>query len=280
MPRRTGPTRRELISEIRANFTEINIRASDIKREVEETGTPSEFLSNQQNIFKALTNTVSRNKISTGNLSKFNKTRLNDILEQQRLFLNSKWSTAEGREEIRQKQFETLQSRVPNMTEEEFDNLRGFFGKNKDIIYSVLIEYGLISSDQVVDIMMEGVTDMELLKALERIDESQREGIISFDEMPRGNIRSFIQYTAEHPVLYSELVESRLLTSNQFVDIISSGIPENDIINALNRIRENEAVGSISLNEITSENMTHFIQYTATNPEESVVSIYERFSNF
>ena len=99
MPRMTGPTRAQLISEIRANFTEINIRASDIKREVEETGTPSEFLSNQQNIFKALTNTVSRNKISTGNLSKFNKTRLNDILEQQRLFLNSKWSTAEGREE-------------------------------------------------------------------------------------------------------------------------------------------------------------------------------------
>ena len=243
MPRRTGPTRRELISEIRANFAEINIRASDIKREVEETGTPSEFLSNQQNIFKALTNTVSRNKISTGNLSKFNKTRLNDILEQQRLFLNSKWSTAEGREEIRQKQFETLQSRVPNMTEEQFDNLRGFFGKNKDTIYSVLIESGLISSDQAVDIMMEGVTDMELLKALERIDESQREGIFSLNEMPRGNIRSFIQYTAEHPALYSELVESRLLTSNQFVDIIASGIPENDIINALNRIRENEAAG-------------------------------------
>ena len=280
MPRRTGPTRRELISEIRTNFTEINIRASEIKSEVEETGTPSEFLSNQQNIFKALTNTVSRNKISTGNLSKFNKTRLNDILEQQRLFLNSKWSTAEGREEIRQKQFETLQQRVPNMTEEQFDNLRGFFGKNKDVIYSALIESGLISSDQVVDIMMEGVTDMELLKALERINESQRDGIISFDEMPRGNIRSFIQYTAEHPVLYSELVESRLLTSNQFVDIIASGIPENDIINALNRIRENEAVGSISLNEIASGNMVHFIQYIATNPEESVVSIYERFSNF
>ena len=97
--------------------------------------------------------------------------------------------------------------------------------------------------------------------------------------MPRGYIRSFIQYTAEHPMLYSELVEKRLLTGNEFVDIMMSGIPETDIINALNSIRENEAVGLISLNEIPRGNMLSFIQYIALYPEESVVSIYERFSD-
>lgn len=277
MPRTSGPTRAQLISEIRANFTEINIRASDIKREVEETGIRSEFLSNQQSIFRALTNTVSRNKISTGNLSRFNKTRLSDILEQQRLFLNSKWSTPEGREEIRQRQFETFQQRVPNITEDEFDNIRAFFSRSNNI-YAALVESGLLTSDQVVDMITAGITETELINALNKIGESQREGIISFDEMPRGNIRAFIQYTAEHPVLYSELVESRLLTGNQFFDLMTSGIPESDIINALNRIRENEAVGSISLNEIPRGNMLSFIQYTALYPEESVVSIYERFS--
>ena len=278
MPRWTGPSRAQLISEIRENFREINARASGIRSEVEETGIRSEFLSNQQSIFRALTNTASKVKFSTGNLSRFNKTRLNDILEQQRLFLNSQWSTPEGRAAIRQRQFETFQQRVPGITEETFDNIRGFFSEDNRV-YSELVESGLLASSQAVDMMNSGITDNELISALDRIGESEREGIISFDEMPRGNIRSFIQYTAEHPVLFSELVESRLLTSNQFVDIMMSGIPENDIINALNRIRENEADGSISLNEITRGNMMSFIQYTALYPEESVVSIYERFSN-
>lgn len=278
MPRWEGPTRAQLISEIRANFTEINIRASEIKREVEETGIRSEFLSNQQSIFRALTNTVSRNKISTGNLSRFNKTRLNDILEQQRLFLHSQWSTPEGRAAIRQRQFETFQQRVPGITEEAFDNIRAFFSRSNNI-YAALIESGLLTSDQVVDMIRAGITETELINALNKIGESEREGIISFDEIPRGNIRAFIQYTAEHPMLYSELVESRLLTGNEFVDIMMSGIPETDIINALNSIRENEAAGLISLNEIPRGNMLSFIQYTALYPEESVVSIYERFSN-
>lgn len=277
MPRWTGPSRAQLISEIRENFREINVRASEIRSEVEETGIRSEFLSNQQSIFRALTNTASKVKFSTGNLSRFNKTRLNDILEQQRHFLNSQWSTPEGRAAIRQRQFETFQQRVPGITEEAFDNIRGFFS-DENRVYSELVESGLLASSQAVDMMNSGITDTELISALDKIGESEREGIISFDEMPRGNIRSFIQYTAEHPVLYSELVESRLLTSNQFVDIMMSGIPDTDIINALNRIRENEAVGVISLNEIPSGNMLSFIQYTALYPEESVVSIYERFS--
>ena len=279
MPRWSGPSRAQLISEIRENFREINTRASGIRSEVEETGIRSEFLSNQQSIFRALTNTASKVKFSTGNLSRFNKTRLNDILEQQRLFLNSQWSTPEGRATIRQRQFETFQQRVPGITEEAFDNVRGFFSE-ENRVYSELVESGLLASSQAVDMMSSGITDTELINALDKIGESEREGIISFDEMPRGNIRSFIQYTAEHPMLYSELVESRLLTSNQFVDIMMSGIPENDIINALNRIRENEAVGSISLNVIPRGNMLSFIQYTALYPEESVVSIYERFSVF
>lgn len=198
MPRITGPTRAQLISEIRENFTEINIRASDIKREVEETGIPSEFLSNQRSIFKALTNTVSRNKISTGNLSRFNKTRLSDILEQQRLFLSSAWSTPEGREEIRQRQFRTFQQRVPNITEEEFDNIRAFFSSSNDI-YSELVESGLLTSDQIVDMISSGITDDELISALNRIGENERNGIISINEIPRGNIRGFIQYTATNP---------------------------------------------------------------------------------
>ena len=279
MPRWTGPSRAQLISEIRENFREINARASEIRSEVEETGIRSEFLSNQQSLFRALTNTASKVKFSTGNLSRFNKTRLSDILEQQQLFLNSKWSTPEGREEIRQRQFETFQHRVPGITEESFDNIRAFFSRGNNI-YAELIESGLLTSDQVVDMITSGITEAELINAMDKIGESERKGIISFDEMPRGNIRSFIQYTAEHPTLYSELVESRLLTSNQFVDIMTSGIPENDIINALNRIRENEAVGSISLNEILRGNMLTFIQYAALYHEQSVVSIYERFSVF
>lgn len=198
MPRWSGPSRAQLISEIRENFREINTRASEIRSEVEETGIRSEFLSNQQSIFRALTNTVSRNKISTGNLSRFNKTRLNDILEQQRLFLSSAWSTPEGREEIRQRQFRTFQQRVPNITEEEFDNIRTFFASDNRI-YSELVESGLLTSNQVVDILSSsGITDDELISALDRIGENERNGIISINEIPRGNLRGFIQYTAEN----------------------------------------------------------------------------------
>lgn len=198
MPRWSGPSRAQLISEIRENFREINVRASEIRSEVEETGIPSEFLSTQRSIFKSLTNTVSRNKISTGNLSRFNKTRLNDILEQQRLFLNSQWSTPEGRAAIRQRQFETFQQRVPGITEEAFDNIRTFFSRGNDI-YAALVESGLLTSDQVVDMISSGITDDELISALDRIGENERNGIISINEIPRGNIRSFIQYTATNP---------------------------------------------------------------------------------
>ena len=198
MPRWSGPSRAQLISEIRENFREINVRASEIRSEVEETGIRSEFLSNQQSIFRALTNTASKVKFSTGNLSRFNKTRLNDILEQQRLFLNSQWSTPEGREEIRQRQFRTFQQRVPNITEEAFDNIRTFFSRGNDI-YAALVESGLLTSDQAVDMISSGITDDELISALDRIGENERNGIISINEIPRGNIRSFIQYTATNP---------------------------------------------------------------------------------
>lgn len=197
MPRWSGPSRAQLISEIRENFREINIRAAEIRSEVEETGIRSEFLSNQQSIFRALTNTVSKVKFSTGNLSRFNKGRLTDILAQQRLFLNSQWSTAEGRAAIRQRQFETFQQRVPGITEEEFENIRTFFSQ-EDRIYSELVESGLLSSNQVVDMMSSGITETELVNALDRIGENERNGTISLNEIPRGNIRSFIQYTAEH----------------------------------------------------------------------------------
>lgn len=198
MPRWTGPSRAQLISEIRENFREINIRASEIRREDIQTGTQSEFLLNQQSIFRALTNTVSRVKISTGNLSRFNKTRLSDILAQQRLFLRSRWSTAEGRAEIRQRQFETFQQRVPGITEEEFENIRTFFSHGNRI-YSELLESGMLASDQVVDMMASGITETEFIIALNRIGENERNGTISLNEIPRGNMRAFIQYTAENP---------------------------------------------------------------------------------
>ena len=198
MPRWSGPTRSQLISEIRENFREINVRAAGIRSEVEETGIRSEFLSNQQSIFRALTNTASKVKFSTGNLSRFNKTRLSDILEQQQLFLNSRWSTPEGREEIRQRQFETFQQRVPGITEETFDNIRTFFSRGNDI-YAALVESGLLTSDQIVDMISSGITDDELISALDRIGENERNGVISINEIPRGNMRSFIQYTATNP---------------------------------------------------------------------------------
>lgn len=197
MPRWSGPSRAQLISEIRENFREINTRASEIRSEVEETGIRSEFLSNQQNIFRALTNTASKVKFSTGNLSRFNKTRLSDILAQQQLFLSSRWSTTEGRAEIRQKQFETFQQRVPGITEEEFENIRTFFSHGNRL-YSELVESGLLTSDQVVDILTSGITETELVGALNRIGKNVRNGTISLNEIPRGNMRAFIQYTAEN----------------------------------------------------------------------------------
>lgn len=151
MAKRQGLTNKELAQLIRENMVEINARVKDLKEDELQTGIKSEFLNNQLTALRAITKTKSKNKVATGNLSKFNKTRLQRILLQQKLFLGSKWSTKEGREEIFNQQLKTLQNTNPDLSAQDLRNFQSLMSSNNNILNS-LLEQARISSDQLLEI--------------------------------------------------------------------------------------------------------------------------------
>lgn len=152
--RRGRPKKRvyrvDLIEAIRSNMAEINERVEELRNEVAETGIKSDFLSNQLNIFRALTKTKSKKRVATGNLSRFNKMKLNDILEQQKKFLNSKWSTKEGRQEIDARRRQSFRNRGYDLTDEQYNI---FTRLMSDDTLSQLREQKLLDSWQVLDVV-------------------------------------------------------------------------------------------------------------------------------
>ena len=100
--------RNALIDKIKTDMTEINRRFREIREEERQSGVPSEFLRSQRVKFTDLTKAKNKYKIATGNLQKMSVTKLKTMQNLQKHFLNSKWSTPEGRAEIFEKQYATF----------------------------------------------------------------------------------------------------------------------------------------------------------------------------
>lgn len=150
-PKKKAPLRKDLMMEIRKNMEEVNKRVQLIKKDQESKGKKeSDFVNSQYNKFRALTGTKSKNRIATGNLSRFNKKKLNDILHQQRLFLDSKRSTLEGRAEIESKSRDTFKKKGYNFNDKEWELVTDMLSND---LVSQLNQSRLLSSDQIVDIV-------------------------------------------------------------------------------------------------------------------------------
>lgn len=150
-PKKKAPLRKDLMMEIRKNMEEVNKRVQLIKKDQEDKGRKeSDFVNTQYNKFRALTDTKSKNRIATGNLSRINKKGLNDILHQQRLFLDSKRSTLEGRAEIETKSRETFRKKGYDFNDKEWELVTDMLSND---LVSQLNQSRLLTSDQIVDIV-------------------------------------------------------------------------------------------------------------------------------
>lgn len=164
----SGLTNEVLRTYIRNNMKEINKRADLLRTAEEISGIKSDFLDTQNELFKAITKTKNVKKIATGNLSKFNKSRLLKLLQKQDTFLKSKWSTIEGRKEIFEKQYNSLKERYPQLTKNQYENIQRFFQSN-DKLFNQLQEQAYLSSEQIVEMVSEEYSDEDLLNQFEKL---------------------------------------------------------------------------------------------------------------
>ena len=95
--------RKELIAIAKYNNKLIN-ESIDALRGWDEDETIN-YINEKKQMFADITGTKNKRKVATGNLSKYNKKKLKLIINKQKLYLNSKWSSPEGREEIFEKQY-------------------------------------------------------------------------------------------------------------------------------------------------------------------------------
>lgn len=153
--------RKALIGKIKTDMTEINRRFKEIQEEERQSGVPSEFINTQRVAFSQLTKTKSKYKFATGNLQKMSVKRLKAIQRQQKAFLKSKYSTAEGRAEIFQKQYETFTDTY-DTSKENYGKIVKVLGSKSfrglrqitvpsDVIIEYLKENGWDKSQAVVD---------------------------------------------------------------------------------------------------------------------------------
>lgn len=142
------PSRLELTELIRQNNREMNRRVLEIKEFLTdiEWEDASGFLKTQYEKFRILTNTKSKKRLATGNLSRMNKKKLADMIEHQNQFLSSKWSTKQGRLEAMEKARNTLaRQRGMNLTQ------KGYLAYTKllsdETIGTILTEVHIDSDD-------------------------------------------------------------------------------------------------------------------------------------
>lgn len=141
----------ELRMLIRKQMAEINRRVSEYVDELKGKINLSDFLTTQFNVFRELTGTKSKkHRIYTGNLSKMSYASLNDIIEQQDVFLKSKYSTKESRAETERKRRATLREKGYDLTENQFDFFVDMI--NNDSV-SQLVADRVYTSGQILDIV-------------------------------------------------------------------------------------------------------------------------------
>ena len=171
--------RQALVDEIRRNFAEINTEYIGVHAEDIDT------LQTFRKGFGKLTNTKNIRKVATGNLSKMNISKLEDILSYQRKFLSNPYARKESREQIYKKSMKTLKKRYGNLTQSRYDRAVSIFSSD---VYKKLSEQGKIVSEQIVDMVMTTrKKSTSINKALSEI--ANRE---DFNELDRSEISKLI----------------------------------------------------------------------------------------
>lgn len=160
-------TRAELIKQSRYYNSQMNMSALEIYEEQEKTGIKSEFLSSELSKFRELTSTKSKTFFSKGNLSRMRKADLQDLVEAQQQFLKSPWADAESRAAIEEKSFQTFNRRYGF----DRDMYHSFVKAMNSMpgLYDELKEASYITSGDVIDMIKEGISGDDIVKAMAKI---------------------------------------------------------------------------------------------------------------
>ena len=140
--------RKELIAIAKYNTKLINESMDALKGWNEDE--TIDYINEKKQMFADITGTKNKIKVASGNLSKYNKKKLKLIINKQKLYLNSKWSSPEGREEIFEKQYQTLKNTYMGLTRENVKNFQKFMAERTE--YVTEIENQFLPSSNLMDL--------------------------------------------------------------------------------------------------------------------------------
>lgn len=141
--------RHHMLEEIKRNASFINDRYDDA---LLNNYMRSDFFTGQVDKFNTIMGTNRTYRPDFSEADKLTDTQLSDLLQQQELFLNSKWSTKKGRAEIEEKQFKVMKKNYQNLTKKGFKLIQQLLSDNGAI--AELREVKQLSSEQIIDIAL------------------------------------------------------------------------------------------------------------------------------
>ena len=133
----------------------------------------SDFFTGQVDKFNTIMGTNRTYRPDFSKANKLTDTQLSDLLQQQELFLNSKWSTKKGRKEIEENQYNTMKKNYPELTKKGFKLIQQLLSDDGSI--TELREKKQLSSEQIIDIALRSdfkVGKKQIADAINQLSES------------------------------------------------------------------------------------------------------------
>ena len=184
--------RNELIKEIRKNQRKINRSYKAYKKELK--GQNSGFLSTMEARFTQITGSKKgrmKDSLPLGDLSKMNKKRLSTLLFAQKDYIDSLYFTKKRRRELKNKKKLALQERYGiSLSTKNYNNMIKFFNANPSI-YQELAETKDFGSDQVVELIEDGMSAAKLVSVFKMIESKK------WIDIKKGHWRVFVQELAQ-----------------------------------------------------------------------------------
>ena len=162
--------RQQMLNEIKHNASVINVRYDEA---LLNNYMRSDFFTGQVDKFNSIMGTNRTYRPDFSKADRLSDTQLSDLLQQQELFLNSKWSTKKGRKEIEEKQYKTMKKNYPNLTKKGFKLIQQLLSDNGSI--AELREVKQLSSEQIIDIALRSdfkASREQIASAINRLSES------------------------------------------------------------------------------------------------------------
>ena len=178
--------KKELMNIARYNTNLINESIKALKEW--DASQTTEYIEEKTAMFAQLTNTKNVRKIATGNLSKFNKKKLKLLITRQKQYLGSKWSSPEGREEIFEKQYQTLKNTYKGLTRENVKNFQQFMAERTEYVKEIQNQF--LPSSNLMDLsryyqageIVKSISDLHSVLDADTIDK----------EIGKNNFKNFI----------------------------------------------------------------------------------------